>query len=245
LTTAAEGSASSAAPAAEGSALGRLLGVFVSPVRTFASIAARPTWVLPVAISAGLSFPLSELVLSRIDWRAVAAEQLASRHLSDAQIEEALPTIRKIGWIAGDVVSVAGPFVVTLVVALVLWGACQAFGWEVRFPQALGVTAHAFFPAILVTPALLVALWNRHTIDPETLGDALHTNLGFLFDPKTERVLHSLAASLDVFSLWAMALLVLGLSSAAKSSRMRMALLVVSLWALFVIGKVGVAALKA
>jgi hypothetical protein len=153
--------------------------------------------------------------------------------------------MRKVGWIIGDAGAVLAPFLITLLVALVLWAACQAFGWEVRFPQSLGVTAHAFFPAILATLALLAALWNRDTIDPERVGDVLHTNLGFLFDPATDKVLHGLAASLDLFSFWAMALLVLGLSFAARAPRARVAMLVGSLWLLFVLGKAGVAALFA
>jgi hypothetical protein len=226
------------------SAVSRLIGVFVSPVRTFASIAARPTWLLPVAITSALSLPLSELILSRMDWRAVAAQQLANRHLSEAQMEAALGTMRKIGWIFGDVLAVAAPFLVALVVGAVLWGACQAFGWEVRFRQSLGVTAHAFFPSVLAPIGLIALLWNRETVDPETVGDALHTNLGFLVDPHENKVLHSLAASVDLFSFWSMALVVLGMAAAAGASRKRMAILVVSLWALYVLGKAGFAALR-
>ncbi len=226
------------------SALRRLIGVFVSPVRTFASIAARPTWILPVAIGAGLGLPLSELILSRMDWRAVAARQMANRHLTDAQMESALETIRRIGWVFGDIAAVLAPLVVALVTAAVLWGACQAFGWEVRYKQSLGVTAHAFFPATVASVALLGLFWNRDTIDPETIGDTLHTNLGFLVDPRADKVLHSLAASVDLFAFWAMALLVLGLSAAAGAPRRRVAILVGSLWLLFVLGKAGVAALR-
>jgi hypothetical protein len=231
-------------PAARESAVQRLVGVFVSPSKTFASIAARPTWILPVAIAAGLGFPLSELILSRMDWRAVATRQMAGRHMSEAQMDAALETIKKIGWIFGDVIAVLAPLVVSLLVALVLWGACQAFGWEVRFKQSLGVTAHAFFPATLASVVLLGVLWNRETIDPDRIGDTLHTNPGFLVDPSSNKVLHSLAGSLDLFAFWGMALLVLGLSSAAGASRKRMAILVGSLWLLFVLGKAGVAALR-
>jgi hypothetical protein len=42
-----------------------------------------------------------------------------------------------------------------------------------------------------------------------------------------------------------MALMVLGLAAAANASRRRVAILVVSLWALFVLGKAGVTALFA
>src|SRR5262245_37558701 len=127
------------------SALGRLVGVFVSPVRTFASIAVRPTWLLPVAIFAGVSLPVSELILSKMNWRAAVAAGMAKRggNFSEAQIDQAAEQMRRLAplW---DVFAVVFPFILVLVVAAVFWGACNAFGWEVRFKQSLGVTSHAF-----------------------------------------------------------------------------------------------------
>ena len=90
--------------------------------------------------------------------------------------------------------------------------------------------------------ALLAILWNRDTVDKATMGDALHTNLGFLADAHADPVGHALLSSVDVVSFWIMALLVLGFSAAAGASRKRVAILVVSLWALFVLGKAGLAA---
>lgn len=230
-------------PGAE-SGLRRLFGVFVSPARTFASIAARPTWLLPVAITAGLSLPLSELILSKTDWRAVITEQLAKnpQRLSESQVDDAVKFWSGLGWL-WDIFAVLAPVAVALIVAGVLWAACQAFGWEVRFRQSLGVTSHAFFPSLLGSVALFFLLWNRTTVDPQAVGDLLPTNLGFLVDAKTDRLTHGLLASVDLFSFWTMALLVLGLSAAAKASRGRMAALVLSLWALFVLGKTGIQAL--
>jgi hypothetical protein len=229
--------------AAADSGLRRLVGVFVSPVETFASIAQRPTWILPVAIAAGLTLPLSELILSRMDWRATAEKQFASmdRKVTEQQLEAAVEQLRRFGWL-GDVVALVGVAVLVFAIAAVLWGACQAFGWEVRFRQSLGITSHAFFPSVVGTVALLVALWNRPTIDPEAVGDVLHTNLGFLVDPKSDKVLHSLLGSLDLFVLWGLVLLVLGLAAAAKAPRRRVAALVLTLWALFALGKAGFAA---
>ncbi len=168
------------------SALARLVGVFVSPVRTFASIAARPTWLLPVAISAGLSLPVSELILSKTNWREVVSAQIAKsgRTLSEAQLDQAVEQSRRLAWV-WDVLAVAAPILVTLIVGAVLWGACNAFGWEVKFRQSLGVTAHAFFPGVLYGIALLAVLWNRTKIDPQKIGDALPTNLGY-FAPGTD-----------------------------------------------------------
>ncbi len=225
------------------SAFWRLIGVFVSPARTFASIAAKPTWLLPVAISAGLSLPVSELILSKTDWHAVVSAQIAKsgRTLSEAQIDQAVEQARRISWV-WDIIAVGAPVILTLVIAAVFWGACQAFGWEVRFPQSLGVTAHAFLPGVLYSFGLTAAVWNRPTVDPQKIGDVLPSNLGY-FVGGLDPVTHGLLASIDFFSLWSMALLVLGLSAAAKASRGRMAALVLSLWALYVLGKAGVSAL--
>jgi len=225
------------------SALGRLVGVFLSPAKTFASIAARPTWILPVAIGAGLSLPLSELILSKTDWRATVTEQVAKggRTLTEAQIDQAVEQARRLSWV-WDILAVSAPVVVTFVLAAVFWAACHAFGWEVRFKQSLGVTAHAFLPGVLYSLGLAAVLWNRPTVNPQKIGDLTPTNLGY-FAADADRVTHGLLTSIDLFSFWSMALLVLGLSAAAKTSRGRMAALVVSLWALYVLGKAGATAL--
>src|SRR5262249_14879410 len=150
--------------------------------------------------------------------------------------------MKRLTWV-WDLIAVAAPVVVTLVVAVVLWGACHAFGWELSYRQSLGVTAHAYLPSVLMSFALLVVLWNRATVDPQAFADTLYTNLGSLADPHKDSVVHGLLASVDLFSFWTMFLLVLGLSAATGARRGRMAVLVVSLWALFVLGKAGLTAL--
>jgi hypothetical protein len=115
----------------------------------------------------------------------------------------------------------------------------------VRYKQSLGVTAHAFLPQTVASAALLAVLWNRDTVDKATMGDALRTNLGFLSDAHADPVGHALLSSVDLVSFWIMALLVLGLSAAAGAPRRRVAILVVSLWVLFVLGKAGLSALFA
>ena len=56
-------------------------------------------------------------------------------------------------------------------------------------------------------------------------------------------MLHSLLSSFDVMSFWTMGLLVLGLSAATGAPRGRMAVLVFSLWGVYVLGKTGIAAI--
>jgi hypothetical protein len=237
-----EAAAAATAPVSTGpdTSLGRLVGVFVSPVRTFAAIAARPTFLVALVLWTAMSFLVSELVLSRTDWRSVIVEGNSHREqkLTEAQIDQAVEGSRKFSWV-WEFFGAVAPTVIAFITAGGLWMACQAFGWEVRFRQSLGVTAHAFLPGVVASIALFALLWGRSTIDPQGLDDLLHTSPAFLVSRQSDRTLHSLLASLDMLSFWSMALLVLGLSAAAKTSRGRMAALVLSLWGLYVLGKAG------
>ena len=95
---------------------------------------------------------------------------------------------------------------------------------------------------LVASAVLLGRLWNRDTVDKATMGDLVPTNLGFLADAHADPVGHALLSSADLVSIWIVVLLVLGLSAAAGAPRKRVAILVVVLWALFVLGKAGVTA---
>ena len=237
------GETAPAAPAAPlpDSALGRLVGVFVSPVRTFGAIARKPSWLIPLLLWTSLSFLVGQLVVTRMDLRKTIRDSAAERGqaMTEAQIEQALEQSQKVSWIF-EAIPVVIPVLLSGIVAGALWMACQAFGWELKFRQSYGVTIHAFLPSIVLSVALLAMLWNRETIDPQTVGDLLPSHAGVLVSAKTSKVLHSLLSSLDLMSFWTMGLLVLGLSAATQAPRGRMAGLVFGLWGLYVLGKAGV-----
>lgn len=230
-----------ARPGGPDSAFGRIVGTFVSPVRTFAAIAARPTVLAPVVLWTALSFLVSELVLTRTDWRAVVVENAARRDakMSEAQIEKAVETSRRLKWVF-ELFAAAAPVAIAAITAGALWIGCQAFGWELRFRQAFGIVAHAYLPGVLAAVVLFAILWGRATIDPQGIDDVLRTSPAFLVDRRADKTLHSLLASLDLLSFWSMGLMTLGLSSATGASRGRVAALVLALWGLYVLGKAGI-----
>jgi hypothetical protein len=233
-----------ASPPGPDSAFGRLVGVFVSPVRTFAAIAKKPTWLVPFLLWTALSFLVGQLVVTRMDLRKTIQDGAEQRGqtMTDAQLEKAVEQSRKMSWLF-EILPVLVPALISVLVAGVYWMACQAFGWELKFRQSYGVTIHAFLPGIVLSVGLLAMLWNRQSIDPQTVGDLLPTNPGVLVSAKSAKALHSLLSSLDVMSFWTMGLLVLGLSAASGAPRGRMAGLVFGLWGLYVLGKTGIAAI--
>jgi len=230
-----------AAPKDPDSAVRRLVGTFVSPVRTFAAIAARPTFLAPLVLWTAMSFLVSELVLSRTDWRSVVVENAARREakLTEAQIDQAVETSQRLKWLF-ELFAAAAPSLIAVITAGAVWIGCQAFGWELRFRQAFGVVAHAFLPGVAAAVVLFAMLWGRSTIDPQSIDDVLRTSPAFLVDRRADKTLHSLLASLDLLSFWSMGLITLGLSSATGASRGRVATLILSLWGLYVLGKAGI-----
>ena len=231
------------APGAE-SPLGRVVGVFYAPARTFASIARKPGWIAPLLIATVLSVLATAVLLPRMDFEASLREQLAARDeaISEERIERILEGQKRFAGLV-YVWGALAPTVITLLLAGIFWLSFKAFGWDHSYKQSLGVTSHAYLPNCLAAILLAVFAMRLERFNPADLGDLVRSNPGFLVDRQASPVLHSLLQSFDVFSLWALVLLVIGYSIAAKVSRGKAAAIIVSLWGLYVLGKAGFTAI--
>ena len=227
------------------SAVGRLAGVFFSPGATFRSIAARPGFVAPLILWTVISLALYAAMAPKFDYERMIRASLEKRGqtVPEDRIQSMVATQKKIAPVIGLVFSAIVPTLATLIVALVFWASFKAFGWDVTFRQGVGVSAHAFLPSVVGTLLLIPVVLQRETIDPQGEPDLLRSNLAFLVDKASSPALHSLLGSIDVFSLWTLVLLTIGFAAAGRTSRKAAAGVVFTIWALFVLGKAGLAAL--
>jgi hypothetical protein len=226
------------------SPLARVAGVFASPGPTFAAIARRPSWWLPLIICAVVSIAATAAVLPRIDFESALREGLAARGrtIPEAQFDQILATQKRLAGL-GYVWAALAPALIALVVGTVLLLAFKAFGWDLQFRQAFGVTSHALLPTIGISMLLILFVTRLDLVNPADLGDLTHSNPGFLVDRHANPALHSLAGSLDVFGIWMLILLVIGFAAAANVTRRKAAMLIVSLWGVLVLGKAAWAAI--
>lgn len=226
---------------ASGLGVARIPGAFFSPVATFDSIARRPTWIAPLLLWTALSVGITAVLMPKIDYEQLTRQAMQKR--GQTVSEDRLATIveqqKKFGGLFGWVFGVASPTIVSLIVAVVLWGSFKAFGWDTRFSQAFGVTTHAFLPGCLKAVLLLFLITRQETVNPQALGDLLTSNLGFLVPMESSKPLHSLLSSFDIFSLWSLCLFVIGFAAAAKIKRGAAAGIIVTLWLLVVALGVG------
>lgn len=232
------------APTPGDSAIARVPGVFFSPAVTFEKIARRPTWIAPVILWLLASLAVSAVVVPRLDFEKTMRERFekSGRAVSQGQLQSIVERQKKFAPVFGYFGAVVTPIAISLVVAVTLWGSFRAFGWDTTYPQALGVTTHAFLPGVLGALLLLPLVARQEKVDPSAIGDLLRSNPGFLVE-RDSKVLHSLLGSLDLFSFWTLALLTIGFAAAARVRRAPAAGVVLALWAVYVLGKAGFAAI--
>ena len=92
--------------------------------------------------------------------------------------------------------------------------------------------------ALLTLPLLLT---RPHITVKEAQGGLLASNLGAFAPESTGAALKALLSSLDFFSLWSLALFIVGYRLTAKVSTATAVAVPVVLWLLFVAAKVGLA----
>ena len=126
---------------------------------------------------------------------------------------------------------------------LVFWASFKAFGWDFTFRQGLGATTHSFMPGVLGALLLIPVILQRRRSTRRRWGTCCSPTSGFSWTSRLRPALHSLLASIDVFSLWSLILLTIGFAAAARISRKAAGGVVFAIWALYVLGKAGVTAL--
>ena len=220
------------APEPAPSGVGRVVGAILSPGETFASIARRPTWLVPLLLWTALSVGVTAVLLPKIDWEKMIRAQIekGGQTVPEERMQTIVEQRKKFGGPISYCIGAVSPAIVALLTAVVIWGSFKAFGWDTTFKQSFGVTTHAFLPGVLKAVLLGVLVWRQETVDPQAMGDLLRSNLGFLVARDSSKALHSLLLSIDIFSFWSVWLFVIGFAAAAKIKRGPAAGVIVTLW---------------
>jgi Yip1-like protein len=231
------------------SGIGRLLGVLVAPVRTFRSLAERPTWVAPFVLLVLLSVALQAIVQPRVDMRPVIEKSMAKfgQQLPPEQLDKIVDAashpspVRRGLQVTFGAISAA---VVYLLVALAFWVAFKLLGSDLDYRTSLATALYAFMPAAVSILLSIPVVLNRPVlhIEDSTVG-YLASNPAVFLPADTAAPLKALLASFDAFSLWGLVLLIVGYRATARVSPKAAAATVLLLWLVYVTGKVGLTAL--
>jgi hypothetical protein len=212
----------------------RVIGALFSPDATFASIARRPDWVVPLLLILVIALANGILVAPRMDFGAPAREAMAqNKNMTQEQMERAEKMSVGIGKVAKFIAPVFTALAM-IIVAGALLVAVRLMGGEGDFKQAFSVTCYAWLPNVLQSIVLTIIVFAKGAtaINPTTIPTMVRSNLAFLVDMKSQPMAFALLSSLDAFTIWVVVLLVIGFAYVGKVSKAKSAVAVVSLWVL-------------
>lgn len=204
----------------------RLLYTFTAPSKTMADLRRNASWWIPWLLVSILSIGFAFTVDKKIGWAQIMETQIQSNPKAAEKLEK-VPAdqrekIMKMQVMGARVVSYASPVVTLLgfvVMAGVLLGIFNfGFGAKLRFNEMMGVTAYSFLPSIFNTLLMILVVF---FVDPEQfdIKSPLATNPGY-FVPSSMPLLKGALGAFDVFTLWQLFLIAVGVSQLSKVKKM-------------------------
>jgi hypothetical protein len=194
--------------------------------------------VVPSLLVATLATLLHAAVLSaRLDVRPEVAAPIPSADKpapTPHEEEEALASARKLATARVYVTGALAPSCAALVVGLALWLGFAVSSRPPPLRATLSVASSAQLPLAAAALLSIPALLTRHAVTRAELVDLLPSHLAVLLGPeRTGPWVHALE-SVDLFSLWALGLVILGMRTVAGTSLARSAATTVVLWLSYV-----------
>lgn len=210
-----------------------LVATLTRPDHGLAAVATRRRSLTALAVATLASLLFTAVAVPRIDFGREAGrggdgqvEELTPHQLEQARLQAA-----KIGAVAGYANALLGPALLVLGSALALWLAFKVAGTRPGLKATVAVAAHAFLPLFLAQLLAVPAVLAKAPLGAQELPRLLPSSLAALLPPGASPVLTALASSADLFTLWAVVLLVIGMAKVAGSTRLRAAVVVGLLWA--------------
>jgi hypothetical protein len=230
-------------------AFGRIIGAIINPRPTFEDIARKPSWLLPLLLLIILSLSITTIFGKRVGWRAFMEKQLAQnsrvQQLTPEQREQTLETQVKVAPIIGYVFGVIGFPIIALVVAAIFMGIFNATSSAaLDLKTSLGVVAHSWMPYVIASLLGILILYLKPP-DQIDIQNLVASNAGTFLSSDAPKWLLSLCTSLDLFTFWVLGLMAFAYSAVRpKKIKFGNALTwIVGIWAVFVLVKVGFAAM--
>lgn len=197
------------------------IDIFISPSAVFERRKGWSAWPILLILTA-------VLVLLFIGWqrtlgpildlemqRGMAETMAQNPNVGPEQIEQA----RSMGRIFGPIGLAIGFPVGILITTLVAWGLARIFGAAATFATVFGVVVYSQVVRVL---QYVVGLAQGFFLDINAM-DSIHdislSAARFMDQPEASSLMVNFAARIDVFTLWATALIAIGLAATTKLSK--------------------------
>jgi hypothetical protein len=178
-------------------------------------------WLLVSIVSVAFAYTLDK----KIGWPLVIETQIQANPKAAAQIEQQAPEQRekllKTQAAVAGVIAYAAPLMTLLAlvaIAGILLGIFNfGFGAKLRFGEMMGVASYSLLPSIINTLLIILVMF-LVSADAFDVKNPLATNVGY-FVPNTMPFVKTALGTVDVFTIWQVFLLAVGVSQLSKVKR--------------------------
>ena len=221
-----------------------LTGIFFEPSRTFEALRSRPRFLVCGLILLAVACTVTAILYARVDMGQFVRDQIERSPRAAQLSEEQKDMQARIGkTFAMVVIPVSVPILIAGGAAVYLL-LTMAFGGSITYKKALSVWTYSSLPPSVLgafIAILVLFLKSPDSIDPEHL---LVTNPGALLNENTSKVLVAAASEVDLLRFYGLFLAALGLRKVAKLSSGQAWGVVISLWIIGMLLRVGRAAIS-
>ena len=211
-----------------------LYDTLVHPARAMPQVAESGRFLPALVAATAAAVLFAVLSVPRFDFGKAAIDALDRRpdaaQMTPHQREEAVATANKIGAVAGYAGAVFLPTAMALGAAFALWLGFKLAGGAPAFRPTFAVASFGQLPGAVHQLLLLPAVLRAEALDPSVVPRLLPSSAGALLPAGVTGPIAAFLQAIDLFSLWSVALMVLGMASAARVSRGRAVATTLLLW---------------
>jgi len=217
--------------AADGTVIARTLA---TPALGLASAVERRRSLTALAVATLATLAFAFAAVPRIDHERAAARDLdrgpKAAEMTPHDREEAIATARKIGQVSGWAGAATRPALFTLGAAVFLFAAFRVAGTRPGFRDTFAVAAHGLLPIWLAKVLAIPAVLARAPVQVDDVDRLLPSSAAAFLAPGAPAALQGALGAVDLFALWAAALVAAGMARASGASRRRSAAVVAVLY---------------
>lgn len=229
----------------------RISGILAEPSRVFPDAARHGRWWIIVAVLILINVVVISAMVQRVGYDLMIERALEQsrqvQEMSADQRAQVYETQRKFMPVA---VRVFPPLAILggmlLVAAALLFSYRFLLDADVKYREALNITAYASLPPSVASNLMFLAVLYLKPPDEFDMESAGGLSVGSFLTRDTAAWLRSLANSLDLFTIWTIVLIATGFTALCGARKLplgRSLWGVIAPWLVYVLGKMGFAAL--
>jgi len=222
--------------------LERIIGVLFSPKATFEDINRRPDWLVPTILIVLVALATTYVFLSHVDMLELVKAQIEKSGRPVPADEALQPSLKWTPIISYVSVLIFVPVSLLLISGILLMVFSFMLGAETTYKKIFCANAYASMTSLVKSIIAIPILFVKQPTEFGNPADIVQSNLGILIDP-SNKGLHALGKSIDLFTLWYLFVLAIGIVGVSKNLVFKKALMtIIILWAIVTAGVVGWAA---